>query len=90
MLADAKRPATTTVRCPKCRSKDIDLIEVGEWTTLWRVRGGMLDREEGLHDPGDINHVEAKCVCCGRHWRVRRAGQIDDVVAELPDDTVDK
>lgn len=77
-----KRPATTKLRCPKCRANDLYLTEVGEWTTQWRVVGGSLDRGDGSHEPGAVHHVEANCIPCGHRWRPRGVYQIDDVVTE--------
>lgn len=74
------KPATTKVRCPKCKSADLALVEIGTWTSLFRVRDGRLDRDEGEHEPESVDRLEGKCVKCGHIWKVRGASQIDDAV----------
>lgn len=78
----AKRPATTKVRCPKCQSADLSLIETGTWTSLFRVRDGKLDRSDGSHEPSSVDRLEGHCVRCGHRWKVRGATQIDHAVVE--------
>ena len=79
---DMTTDASTRVRCPRCRSRSLQLNEVGEWTTTWEVRNGRLRRREGYHEPGSYLYVWAECIGCGHHWRVRGAIQITDVVTE--------
>ncbi len=74
--------ASTNVRCPRCRSRSLQLHEVGEWTTSWEVRDGRLSRKEGYHEPGSYLYVWAECVSCRHSWKVRGAIQITDVVTE--------
>lgn len=76
------RPATTKVRCPDCGSRNLSIIETGEWTTEWSVRDGKLDRSEGYHNPESIDRVDCRCSDCGRRWKPRKAWQIDDIVQE--------
>jgi hypothetical protein len=78
------RPATTKVRCPKCRGADLYVTEIGEWTTQWEVRSGSLDRAAGNHEPGAVDHIEARCMGCSHRWRLRGVYQIDDVAAPSP------
>jgi hypothetical protein len=75
------RPATSSVRCPRCRSRTLDLTETVECTTTWSVKNGVLDINEGFHEPGCITGVEAECVC-GHHWKLRRCPTIYSCTAE--------
>jgi len=76
------RPATTKIRCPKCRSRTFTFVESGEWTSSFEVTDGRLDRAEGYHEPGCMLRLEAQCPC-GHHWKVRGAIQITDAVTEI-------
>lgn len=78
----AETRATTNVRCPRCKSPDLLLIEIGTWTSEFVVTGGTLNRKEGNHEPGSVDRLEAKCIRCLKHWKVRGASQITDVVKD--------
>lgn len=77
----SERPATTRIRCPKCRSRTFHFVEIGEWTTSFEVKDGQLDRAEGYHEPGSYTRLEAQCGC-GHSWKVRGAIQISNAVQE--------
>lgn len=79
------RPATTHIKCPKCRSRDLSLIEVGEVSLTWHVENGRFDREEGWRDYGGALHMAASCKGCGHYWRLRGVLQITDVCVEDED-----
>jgi phage FluMu protein Com len=76
-------PATTRIRCPRCRSRTFQFFEISEATTAWRVVAGKINRGAGFHEPGCITGLEATCDRCHHHWKVR-ALQITDVVTEEP------
>jgi hypothetical protein len=71
---------STKLRCPKCRSNDLQLVEHGWWTSAWSVTNGRAVRKEGYHEPGGIEFVRAECLACRHDWRVRKAIQITDVL----------
>jgi hypothetical protein len=73
-------PATTRIRCPKCRSRSFTFCETVEWGTFFNVRNGQLDLAEGCPEPGYPVRVQAQCGC-GHSWKVR-AIQITSVVVE--------
>lgn len=54
------------------------LVEVGTWSSEFKVTDGHLDRNVGNHEPGSVDRLEAKCTACQHHWKVRGASQIDD------------
>lgn len=81
-MAGNIRPATTSIRCPKCRSKTFCFVEINECSTSFFVQNGQLDRNEGYHEPGQYTRLEAQCGC-GHAWKVRGAIQITDAVVEL-------
>jgi phage FluMu protein Com len=73
---------TTKVRCPKCKSSDLLLREIGTWTSQFVVTDGRFDRKAGQHEPESIDRLEAKCRRCAHTWKVRDAFQIDHAVVE--------
>lgn len=84
------RPATTALRCPKCRKRDLSLTESIEATTSWYVNGGLLNREDGIHELGGfIGRLSAQCAHCDHRWHPRGATMITDVVTELDPQTLE-
>lgn len=68
------------VQCPKCKSRDLTLIEVWKGHDItWEQREGLFDRDDGVLEAGSPYKVEAKCSSCRHHWTIRKALQIDDV-----------
>jgi len=78
------RIVSTRLRCPKCKSANLDLVESGTWTTSWEVNAGKFDRDEGYHTPGSIDRLDANCLACRHQWKPRGAFQIDHVVSQEP------
>jgi hypothetical protein len=70
----------TRLKCPRCASADMSLIETGSWSSSWTVRGGKFDRREGFHAPESVERLDARCAACDHSWKPRRAFQIDDVI----------
>lgn len=76
-------PATTKIRCPKCRSRSFWFVEINAHSTSFEVIDGTLDRRQGFHEPGPYVRLEAQCQC-GHSWKVRGAIQITCAVSEEP------
>ena len=70
------------VKCPKCGSKTLDLIEIWQNTITWRATDGWLDRQSGAMGDGFPQKVEGRCGLCNHGWTVRSASQIDDTLEE--------
>lgn len=71
----------TTVKCPKCKSIDLELVEVWNGATVsWQQTNGQIDRAYGNLEPGDPCKVEGRCKKCQHEWTVRGASQISDVI----------
>lgn len=69
--------------CPKCKSKDLFLIEI--WVDMaihWEQTDGKFDREDGALEPGCPHHVEATCKKCGKRWKPKSANQIDKLITD--------
>ena len=81
-----QRPATTHIRCPKCRSKDLQLTEIGDVSLTWNVIGGAFDRAEGYREYGGLHSVVGECSKCDHRWRIKKAVQITDVCKEVGED----
>lgn len=69
------------VKCPKCKSNSLFLIEVWTGHTIeWEQENGIFDRSYGNSDPGSPSHVEGSCKICRHRWKIRNAPQIDFVI----------
>lgn len=69
----------TKVKCPKCKSVDLYLIEVWKGHTIeFNQEGKMLDRN-GNVNPGDPYKVDGHCKKCNHRWTIRNAIQISDI-----------
>jgi RNA polymerase subunit RPABC4/transcription elongation factor Spt4 len=73
--------AKTSLRCPKCKSKDFSLDEywVGHFISF-EVIEGTFNRRKGILEPGNPNSLHAGCHKCGHMWKVRGAGSVYDVI----------
>lgn len=69
--------------CPKCKSKDLTLVEVWNGATIsWEQIDGDFHRDEGNLEPGDAARVEGSCKKCNHRWTLRGILQIDEVIVE--------
>jgi hypothetical protein len=67
-------------KCPKCRGKISNLIEVWSGHTIdFEVQDDGEISEEGYMSDGEPSHVEANCGVCSHRWRVRGVHDIDDL-----------
>lgn len=74
--------ATTKVKCPKCKAKNLFLIEiwVGATITWEQNEFGVFDKNDGSLEPGDPYRIECRCRKCNHTWKIRNAIQITDVI----------
>jgi predicted Zn-ribbon and HTH transcriptional regulator len=71
----------TTVRCPKCKSSNLRLIELWkDHGIFWQQLGGKIDRNKGYIESGDPYKIQAECYKCEHVWTVRGATQITNVL----------
>jgi hypothetical protein len=76
-----KNIVNSKVKCPKCKSKDLTLVEIWEGHAIhWQQTDGKFDRDEGILEPGDAYKVEGCCKSCKHRWTIRKALQIDDII----------
>lgn len=64
-MSDA-RPATTRLRCPSCRGRNLDLTETTEALMTWQVTDGRLDRSLGWTDFGGFEGYPPCVVIAGK------------------------
>ena len=64
----------TWPRCPKCKSQNVELIEIWDATISWLPDEPYFNN--GVLNPGDPNRVEGHCLECGRRWRMRGIVQV--------------
>ena len=71
----------TKAICPKCKSKNLSIIEISEAEQIWYQVDGVINREEGFMEPGNIVRVEGRCDECGHRWRFKCL-QTDNLIVE--------
>ena len=74
---------TIKIKCPKCKSKHLSLIEIWRGATIsWISYSGTIEHNNGYLDPGngDPYKVEGHCLDCGKRWTIRGAKLIDDIL----------
>ena len=61
-------------KCPKCRTKNVELIEIWDAAIKWSPSDPYFN--EGALEPGEAKHVEGKCLNCEHTWRMRGVIQV--------------
>jgi hypothetical protein len=61
-------------RCPNCKSKDVELIEIWDASISWLPDDPYFN--EGVLTPGDPKKVEGKCLSCNHTWRLHGVVQV--------------
>jgi predicted amidophosphoribosyltransferase len=72
----------TRVKCPKCGSNNLFIMEKIICTTEWEQLDGRILRNEGYHHVGHVVSMDSKCSNCLHVWKIRGALQIDDVLLD--------
>lgn len=76
-----ERVVKSKIKCPKCKSLDLILIEIWIGHSIeWVQENGEFDRNDGNMEAGFIDHVDSKCIKCSHSWRIRKAKSIDDII----------
>lgn len=57
------------LRCPKCRSVNVQIVEVWHFSTITWDPGDAHD--EGNLEAGFPTRVEGLCLCCEHRWKMR-------------------
>jgi DNA-directed RNA polymerase subunit RPC12/RpoP len=64
------------IKCPKCSSKSIVLVELYECRVYVYTPDGILTEPHIMNlKPGDIIDLGAACMECEHTWKVRKALQ---------------
>jgi len=71
----------TKAKCPKCKSNNLAIIEISESYQSWNQENGIINRNEGIMESGEIIRVEGKCNECDHRWKFR-CTQIDNLLIE--------
>lgn len=68
------------ILCPKCRSQADYLTEIwaGHGIEFHFDKNGEIE-EKGNIEPGQPDHVLAKCSCCCHEWKLRGVTQITEL-----------
>ena len=75
-------PAKTRRLCPKCKSADFTLKEIGTVSVFYEYRNGVevFSYQAGrTHAPG----VWGRCDRCGHKWKLRKAHSVMCVTVEI-------
>jgi len=71
----------TKAICPKCKSNNLTIIEISNAYQFWNQENGVINRSEGIMEPGDIIRVKGKCNRCDHKWKFRCL-HIDNLLVE--------
>jgi len=69
----------TKAKCPKCKSKDITIIETSNAYQSWIQTDGIINRNDGIMNHGDITSVDGSCNKCNHKWKFK-CSQIDELI----------
>ena len=69
----------TKAKCPKCISKDITIIETSNAYQSWIQTDGIINRNDGIMNHGDITSVDGSCNKCNHKWKFK-CSQIDELI----------
>ena len=73
------REYKTNIKCPKCKSIDLNFIEHWrEYTITFNQKNGLLDHEGNKSD-GYAYRVDVICKKCLHQWKLRSVSQIMDI-----------
>lgn len=78
--AEFVEPRYVKIVCPKCGSRDLNLVETWETAIEWTVTDGWMDRASGNKAEGRPTGVNATCKECRHDWTPRKAPQIEYVL----------
>lgn len=77
------RKSRGIVKCPKCKSKAIDIIEISDgFEQIYTYENGEYS-EEGILNPGELSYVNGECQKCKYLWKLRKISSWEDVVSEV-------
>lgn len=76
-------PATTTLRCPKCRSRSFNLTEETAAFKVWAVVDGGTDLNDAFSDFDRTLGIYCRCAACGHGWKPRGKSQMPEVLIPL-------
>lgn len=68
------------LKCPRCKSKNYDLVETFEEHVIFRVIEGKMPREVLDKQAGSIIGVGCECLKCKHMWKPRGVSSWPDAV----------
>lgn len=77
-----RRLSEKPLSCPKCKGKEIAVIEVIEAESSHVVRNGVWVHSEDNNEYGDILRIECTCLTCGHEFKSRRGMNFDNYYRE--------
>ena len=61
----------TKAKCPKCKSKSLNITEHCIHTQTWNQENGYLNHNDGIMNPGDVVGCYGECDECGHQWKFK-------------------
>ena len=76
LKARREKMSQKPLQCPKCRQKDINVIETTEALSTHRIVNGVWNHFWDNNEYGDIVNVECRCNNCGHQWHSQRGNNL--------------
>jgi Zn finger protein HypA/HybF involved in hydrogenase expression len=72
-----KTETKTNYKCPKCKSRNLFLIEVWKDHAIsWLQENGIVDVDSSNIEMGNPYKVEAECNKCHHRWTLQKVYQL--------------
>lgn len=72
----------TKVKCPKCKSTNLYLVEEGTWGTSHYQENGVIQPDSHNNEPGDYYKLTGECVECNHKWTIKNASNVLSVIIQ--------
>lgn len=77
-----RRLSEKPLSCPKCKGKEIRVIEVIEAESSHVISNGVWIHSEDNNEYGDILRIECTCLTCGHEFKSRRGMDLGNYYRE--------
>lgn len=61
----------TKARCPRCKSINLSITEHCINTQTWEQKDGLVNKEDGILNPGEVIGTFGQCEECSHVWKFR-------------------
>jgi len=67
------------LKCPKCKGKDLVIIEHWYCGITFYQEEGVIDSSQGIIEPDNAYKLVSTCLKCNHKWTVKGAIQITNL-----------